>query len=530
MVLNYKLFFLIWQWIILEVLPEYLTLLGIFIMVEYYSMKRDVFLSVLAGILLTLPYINGNLWIFAWMGFIPLFFALRNKNRAQAFLLAYFAGIIFWAGTIWWLVHVTLAGTILLILYLALYFGLFGFFVSSYLLPTTYCLLLIPSIWVLLEYLRSHLLTGFPWALLGYSQYLNLPIIQIADLTGAWGVSFLIMLLNIGIYLMLIKKQKRAIILSCLLCVSVSLGYGYYKINFLKKNAIQKSIRVSVIQGNIPQDLKWDINSRDFIIDRYVNLTLQAIKDNPDLIIWPEASLPVVLEEEPFYYEKVKDLAKRIKTPVVLGAVTLRNGHYYNSSLLVSGQGENLELYDKLHLVPFGEYIPLKKILGFLETIVPIGEITPGKEYRVFNASAKFSVLICFEDLFPGLSRRFVKKGANFLVNITNDAWYKMSSAPYQHLQASVFRAVENRVFLVRSANTGVSCFIGPSGRIVSYVKDNLAQTIFNTGYDTQRIFVEKVILSFYTARGDVFILLLFIFALYGIFRSVIFVKIMSLR
>jgi apolipoprotein N-acyltransferase len=516
--------------------------------IKYFSVKglKALLLCFLSSVILTLPFTNGRLWIFAWFGFLPLFVALKDKSGLQAFLLAYFAGIIFWAGTIWWLVHVTLAGTILLILYLALYFGLFGFFVSSYLLSTTYlpalpvrqaggrqatyCLLFISSIWVLLEYIRSHLLTGFPWALLGYSQYLNLPIIQIADVTGAWGVSFLIMLVNIVVYLALIKKQKRAIILSCLLCVLVSLGYGYYKINFLKKSAIQKSIRVSVVQGNIPQDLKWDINLRDFIIDRYVKLTLQAIKDNPDLIIWPEAALPVVLEEEPFYYEKVKDLVKEIKTPVVLGAVTLRNGHYYNSSLLVSDQGENLELYDKLHLVPFGEYIPLKKILGFLETVVPIGEITPGKEYKVFKRPAKFSVLICFEDLFPELSRRFVKKGANFLVNITNDAWYKMSSAPYQHLQASVFRAVENRVFLVRSANTGVSCFIGPSGEVVSYVKDNLRQTIFNTGYDTQRIFVEKGILSFYTARGDVFILLLFIFTVYGIFRSVLFVKRMPLR
>jgi len=502
-------------------------------------MKKDISLSILSALLLILSFPTFNLWIFAWFGFLPLFFAIRNKTRAQAFLLSYLSGIIFWLGTIWWLVHVTLAGTILLILYLALYFGLFGLLASSYPLSTiylpagrqaTYYLLSIPSIWVLLEYLRSHLLTGFPWALLGYSQYLNLPVIQIADITGAWGVAFLVMLVNVAIYLALIKKQKRAIILSCLLCVLVSLGYGYYKINFLRKSPIQKSIRISVVQGNILQDLKWDINSRDFIIDRYVNLTLQAIKDNPDLIIWPEAALPVVLEEEPFYYEKVKDLVKQIKTPVVLGAVTLRNGHYYNSSLLVSDKGENLELYDKLHLVPFGEYIPLKKILGFLETVVPIGEITPGKEYKVFNGSAKFSVLICFEDLFPELSRRFVKKGASFLVNITNDAWYKMSSAPYQHLQASVFRAVENRVFLVRSANTGVSCFIGPSGEIVSYIKSNLGQTIFSSGYDTQRIFVEKGILSFYTAWGDVFILLLFIFALYGVFRSVLFVKIMPLQ
>ncbi len=474
----------------------------------------------LSAAILVLPFSNGKLWFFSWFGYLPLFVALKDKSRLQSFLLAYFTGVIFWSATIWWLANVTYAGTILLILYLALYFGLFGLLVSSCLLPTIYYLLFIPSVWVLLEYLRSHLLTGFPWALAGYSQYLNLPLIQIADITGAWGVSFLILLVNAAVYLGFIKKEKKAVILTCLLLVTAALGYGYYRVHFFAGAPVSKSIRVSVIQANIPQDLKWERRSRDFIIARYISLSLRAAKDMPDLIIWPEASLPVVPEEEPLYYERVKGLARQIKTPILLGAVTFRDNNYYNSCLLVSAEGNDSGRYEKVHLVPFGEYIPLRKIFWFLDTIVPIGEITPGKEYTVFNGPAKFSALVCFEDLFSGLSRRFVKEGAVFLVNITNDAWYKMTPAPYQHLQASVFRAIENRVSLVRSANTGVSCFISPSGKIVSYVNDDSGRAIFVTGYATQDISADRQSLSFYSRHGDVFVLLLFIFAAYGMFRT----------
>jgi apolipoprotein N-acyltransferase len=487
------------------------------------QISQSIFLSILSGILLNLPYINGNLWIFSWIGFIPLFFALKNKTRMQAFLLSCLTGIIFWSGTAWWLVHVTLIGTILLILYLALYFGLFGLLTSPYLLSTTYYLLFIPSAWVLLEYLRSHLLTGFPWALLGYSQYLNMPVIQIADITGVWGVSFLVMIVNVTIYSLiayrpsLINQIKKYSLPA--LFLATALIYGYSQLNLTPKTGHRTPLKISIIQGNIPQDLKWERQARGFIIGRYINLTLEAAKDKPDLIIWPEASLPVVAEQEPFYYERVKDLVKEIKTPLLLGAVTLRDGRYYNSALLISRDANNLDIYDKLHLVPFGEYIPLRKILGFLETVVPIGEITPGKVYKVFDHPAKFSVLICFEDLFPALSRRFVKEGAGILVNITNDAWYKESPAPYQHLQASVLRAVENRVFLVRAANTGISCFIAPNGEIISGVRDKSGKNIFVTGYRTQAVYMGKSALSFYTRFGDIFILLLFILFAYGIFR-----------
>jgi len=314
-----------------------------------------------------------------------------------------------------------------------------------------------------------------------------------------------------------------------LLCIVLVLCYGYYKLYQSPGQAVTRSpIRISVIQGNIPQELKWNPGAKDYIVNKYLELSSLAVKDKPDLLIWPEAALPVILEEEPLFFEQVKDFVRGTNTPLLLGAVTLRGNLYYNSALLVSGAGQTLTRYDKLHLVPFGEYIPLKKILPFLETVVPIGDITSGKEYTIFQIPNKsqipnpkitnsFAVLICFEDLFPELSREFIKKGAEFLVNITNDAWYKKTSAAYQHLQASVFRAVENRIYLVRAANTGVSGFIAPSGKIISLVQDKNGRDIFIDGYKTEDIAVQKRHSTFYTRYGNIFPAICFLFVLYGI-------------
>jgi len=455
--------------------------------------SKEILLCLFSSALLILSFPTPNIEFFAWFGFVPLFFALRNKSKAKAFLLSYFTGIIFWAGIIYWLVHVTLPGTIVLILYLALYFGIFGLvFAMSYELRAMSCIF-IPVFWVLLEYIRGHLFTGFPWALLGYSQYLNLPVIQIADIFGVWGVSFLIMLVNVGIYYFVAGNKKYLIL--TLFCIIATLGYGYYRVHELRAMSYELRVKISVIQGNIPQELKWNPETNEYIIQKYLELSVQAAKGAPDLIIWPEAALPVVLEEEPAFFERVRSFVRETKIPLLLGAVTTRGGAYYNSAILLSSDGDILGRYDKLHLVPFGEYIPLKDALPFLETIVPIGDVKPGEEYTVFKLTAdkirtqeKFSVLICFEDLFPALARDFKKKGAGFLVNITNDAWYKDSSAPFQHLQASVFRAVENRLYLVRAANTGVSCFIGPNGRVISFVEDKNSKKIFVTGFRTENL------------------------------------------
>ncbi len=503
----------------------------------------------LSAVLLILSFPRSNIWIFAWFGFVPLFFAVKNKSKVKAFLLSYLTGVVFWSITIYWLVHVTLLGTIVLILYLALYFGLFGLLISIYELRTTsYELFFIPSLWVLLEYIRSHLFTGFPWALLAYSQYQNLPIIQIADITGAWGVSFLVMMVNVMIYKVIghgswmIGKKQNAIFSYLFSCsfLFLSLIYGYSRLHPPTTHHPPPTLKVSVIQGNIPQELKWDPSARVYILNKYEQLTKEAATKNPDLIVWPEASCPGLLGEDNSVFQEIFSFARNTKIPLLIGTVSRDDKEYFNSCLLINSAGKISGRYNKLHLVPFGEYIPFKKYLPFLETIVPIGDITAWNDYTIFKISdsrfsildsrvsiqhrassieSQFAVLICFEDLFPELSRKFVSQGAQFLVNITNDAWYKETSAPYQHLQACVFRAVENRVFLARAANTGISGFINPTGKIISLVCDKKGKEIFVDGFDIQEVIISKKGLSFYNRFGDYFVLACFLFILFRIGR-----------
>lgn len=475
---------------------------------------KNILLSVFSAVLLSLPFSSGKLWIISWFGFIPLFLVLRKKSRLQGFFLAYICGVVFWSFTIYWLVHVTFPGTIILILYLALYFGFFGLLFST-LNPglRTMGLFFIPSAWVLLEYLRSYLFTGFPWALLGFSQYKNLPVIQIADITGAWGVSFLIMMVNAAMYQVLgsrflvLGKIKIKNYLFVLLFLALALGYGYYRLNLEPITYNLEPIKISVIQGNIPQAIKWDWRARNFILNNYKELTSESAKGSPALIIWPEASVPGVLGEDDAVFEQVFSLAGRLNIDLLIGAVSWRSGNYFNSALFIDRSGKPAKIYNKLHLVPFGEFVPFKKTFPFLQAIAPIGDIQPGREHTIFAKPCPFGVLICFEDLFPELSREFVKRGAKFLVNITNDAWYKEGSAAYQHFSASVFRAVENRVYLARAANTGISGFIDPRGRILSVVQDAGHKEIFVKGYSSQAISPAPIQLTFYNRYGDIFIL-----------------------
>ncbi|MFA6357798.1 MAG: apolipoprotein N-acyltransferase [Candidatus Omnitrophota bacterium] len=465
-----------------------------------------VALSIITATLLSLSLSSFNFWQFAWFGFIPLFIALENKSLRQSFVLAYLCGIIFWAFTVYWLVHVTLLGTAILVLYLALYFGLFGLGAAFIKKPTAKGIIFLPCFWVLLEYTRSYLFTGFPWALIGFSQSTNLPVIQLADITGAWGVSFLVVLVNVTAYSIIRRQSKLKIYLIPAAIIFLSLGYGVVRLSYKPDLGASRKFKISVIQGNIPQNLKWNKQAVSFIQNNYNQLTVLAAKDNPDLIIWPEASVPALWGQDDIEFEQVYSLARREKISLLAGAVRLLENNYYNSALFIDRSGILRSTYNKLHLVPFGEFVPLKNIFPFLESIAPIGDITPGREYTIFKYPADFGVLICFEDLFPELSRQFVQKGARFLVNITNDAWYKKGSAPYQHFAASVFRAVENRVYLARSANTGISGFIDPKGKILSVVNGLKGNKIFVAGFTSQDIYLEPFRRTFYNHYGDFFI------------------------
>ncbi len=448
--------------------------------------------SILSAILLIIAFPNFNLSYIIFIGFIPLFFAIQNKTPEKAFLISFICGVLFYLGALYWIFHVTTVGLIVLCFYLALYFGIFGLFFNLFgFYRSGFTFIVIPIVWIFLEYIQSHLFTGFGWLLLGYSQYKNLPLIQIADFSGVYGVSFVIMMVNVAVY-KLLKKSFHEIIIAGLVFVAI-LGYGMVRLNESKEDSL---LKVSLIQGNIPQEVKWDPRATDGILNKYIALTKEASLDNPSLIIWPETSFPGFFGTDERLTNRVLDLAKDINIPILLGANTEESFKNFNSALLISGRGEVLDKYDKIHLVPFGEYVPLSDRFPMLHDLVfgELGEFAPGEEFTVFTLKSKdsteefkFGALICFEDIFPELAKSFVKNGVDFLVVITNDAWYGRSGAPYQHASCSVFRAIENRVSIVRCANTGYSCFIDSKGRIYDSVEKNKTH-LFITGHKTSNL------------------------------------------
>ena len=526
-----------------------------------YSVQRTA-LAVVSAALLVLSFPGFNLWILAWMALIPLFFAVDGQRPLKAFLAAYLTGFLFFLGTMYWLIHVTLPGMLVVVAYLALYFGFFGLIVNIFLrmtndeqrLPaealakagmTNFSLLfVIPAAWVALEWIRAHALTGFGWNFLGYSQSPNLPVIQIADMSGVYGVSFLVVIFNAAIY-MFIKNFKRDSdayipVAAVVITLLVVFGYGVLRLNNVFTG---ERLKVALVQGNIPQDQKWDRRFADMILSRYEGLTRKAALEKPDLVIWPEASVPGFVEDEEELSSRVVRLAKDINTPLLVGSPryekSAEGASYYNSAFLFLKDGSVGGRYDKVHLVPFGEYVPLKGLFFFVHKFAPrpIGDFAAGKAFTVLKfpmtrmandnnyrwklvKNVAFSPLVCFEDIFPDLARQFARGKIDFLVNITNDGWFGHSSAAYQHAQASVFRAVENRINVLRAANTGLSCFIDQKGRINGRVAHG-KMDLFVSGFKVSEIILSRTG-TVYAVYGDVFAYACMIFA---VLSFVIFFK-----
>ena len=490
-------------------------------------MRFSILLCFLSSLFLILSFNLADFSRLAWISFVPLFFSLENRVKKQAFFLSYLWGLFFWAGLIYWLVKVTFLGYIFLVFCLSFYFGLFGILVSLFNKNNSLAQsLLIPSTWVFLEFLRTYLFTGFGWAILGYSQYKNLPLIQIADITGVYGVSFLIVLVNFTIYSIFSKNylavRKIENILFTLFFILLSLIYGYCSLKRTTDDAVCRRLKVSLIQANIPPYQKWDEDFKKDIFERYFFLTKKTYRDKPSLIIWPETSFPGYWEEEKDLRERVFFLAKELNSYILLGTPVGENNFTYNSAIIISPEGRELNRYYKIHLVPFGEYLPFPKIFGFLEQRFAIGRYTRGTEYTIFKirdprGEYNFSVLICFEDIFPNFVRKFVRGGAMFLVNITEDGWYGETPASFQHAQATVFRAIENRRYLVRVANTGYSCIIDEKGRIVSEVKDEQGKKLFITKVHSAEI-IPQTKETFYSLWGDWFVFICLIIILLGMF------------
>lgn len=480
-----------------------------------------------------LSFPKTNFWPLAWIALVPLMLALDGKSLKASFGLGYLVGLVFFTSTLYWLFFVTGLGMTLMVMFLALYFGIFGigyFWISKKNMAQR--IFLLPALWVVLEFCRAHFLTGFGWVLLGHSQQKNFLFIQIADITGVYGISFLVMMVNAWVKEIASACQKKgfasfkefAFLTAIVFLLIVDAGvYGFYRINAIG-NIQAAKVKISVIQANVANERRWHPSGWPLILKDHLFLAARASQDNPDLIVWPESAYPGYYWEAPELFDKLQKDIERLRIPSLVGLVTYEEGEYFNTALLFSAEGEVKERYDKIKLVPFGEYIPLRRIFPFLSLIVPIDDFTAGKKYTLFPVKAKtgknflFSTLICFEDTVPEIAREFSRRGTNILVNITNDDWFQDTKAPFLHLQSAIFRTIENRRPLIRSANTGVSCFIDITGRILSVLSDKNDKSAYVDGFLTQEVSLANQ-QTFYTKFGDVFTYLCF----GGILGSVIF-------
>jgi apolipoprotein N-acyltransferase len=453
-----------------------------------------------------------------WLALIPLIIVLRLSRPKQAFWWGWLCGFLFWLVSLAWLLQLrntwgmlsmVVLGWIGLSAYCAIYVGLFGLLLASILpdkrrnanpegsvekqeLPPVWRRLLpvaaAPIIWVGLEYLRGIVGTGFPWNALGVSQYANIASIQIASLGGVYAVSATIVLLNAALALTALRTAREVRyrlprgrihfeLMLGLLVVALAWSFGVRRVKQAERSGAQlETLRVAAVQPNIAQPKKW---SEDFCEECYRSLgsqsSLALTGGETELLIWPETALPDVL---PVNSKALGFVRKFVAggACVLVGSMNYqRNGNlidYFNSSFIVDKNGRITGEYRKRHLVPFGEYIPFERQLSFVRRFAPLGfSCLSGGDQALLKIDTEkglhpFGVLICFEDVFSQLARADVRAGAAFLANQTNDAWFDGSAAPRQHMANAVFRAVENRVPMVRCTNTGITCFIDRFGRI----------------------------------------------------------------
>jgi apolipoprotein N-acyltransferase len=379
-------------------------------------------------------------------------------------------------------------------------------------------LLLFPVFWVAADFLRSFLFTGFPWELIGYSQYRQLHLIQMLDIFGVYGLSGLIAYTNAALLLGCLAVTGKPWcgkpvggrfafwgVAAAVLLVGLAWVYGEMRIARIDRLAADAPrARVALIQGNIEQSQKWDPAFQKAAIEKYLRLSLSTRPARPDLIVWPESAAPFYFLAEVPPTRMVMQGIAEAATHFLIGAPAFEmrgdKADYYNSAYLVGPRPQVLGRYDKAHLVPYGEYTPFKEYLPFLGKIVEhVGDFKAGERGKTLEwMGHRLGILICYEVIFPELAREQVRNGANLLITITNDAWYGKTAGPYQHFSLAVLRAVENRRVLARSANTGISGFIDPVGRLLDLtpLMEEAAVVRELPLLDTQTV---------YTRFGDVF-------------------------
>ena len=443
----------------------------------------------------------------------------RPPSPRRALALGITTGAFYFWGTLYWLVQTmtTFGGlstltsafaALLLVAYLALFPGFFAVFQAAFAHRWgRAAVLLAPASWVATEMGRTYSWDGFPWELLGYSQATVLPVAQIASIVGVYGLSALVAFVSAAAACAALgsSSTRWRPLASALLIVLVIGVWGAFRVRAHRLTTVGTPIHVAVLQGNIPQEQKWDPAQRGPIMDRYINMTREAVGRGAQFVLWPESSTPLPYEQDPADGAAIRRLAQQSHITLLIGSDQVEpvravdskapEVRYYNAAYLVQPDGTTGAIYRKIHLVPFGEYVPLKRILYFVGPIVDaVSDFTPGDSIVMLPVAGHLaSTAICYEVIYSSLIRSFVEHGSELLTTITNDAWYGWSSAAYQHWEQASMRAIEEGRYLARAANTGISGFVDPYGRVMQ--ASNMFQSAVMV--DELRFIKERTIYSY---------------------------------
>jgi apolipoprotein N-acyltransferase len=483
--------------------------------------KQDV-LPVVSGLMLGLSFAPTNLVPLAFVGLIPLLVYLDGPvSKAKLLRAGLLFPIAFYGLTLNWLAGMVgfswLAAPGYLAIVLLHLCGFFVFLLPVVLLRSYVALPFIataPFAWVACECIRGYGDMGFPWCTLGYALTRFPFMVQFADVVGVFGVSFWLLMLNVLLFEAWKTRHeprriRKYLVAGSMVFASVLI---YDTLQWFNVSSSTESKEVAIIQPNIPQRIKWDEHYSREILDHVFTMNIVATTSSPDLVVWPETAIPYYIDEQrPFQLTEMGPLPPghgRVLTGLLTSSHdTAGRVHYFNAAGLFDEHGEMLGLYKKIFLVPGAEQYPFRRILGFTRAFFSIQDISygamdPGNDFKTFQLAdgTKFSTMICYESVYPQVSRSFRKAGARFLVNITNDAWFGHSFAPYQHASFLVMRAIENRTAIVRCGNTGISGFLDSHGRWQQKTP------IFREAILAQPVLLAKGQLTFYTRHGDLIV------------------------
>ena len=444
-------------------------------------------LAALSGALLFLSFPTLGHAAAAWLALVPLLVAVGGAAPCQALRLGGVTGLVHFAGTLYWIpaVMIDYGGLpqavawlvhALLVAVLACFPALFAAGTAA--LTARFGprgLLFAPALWVTTELGRMHFFTGFPWALIGYSQVPFPAVAQAASVVGVLGVSALVVAVNAAVAHAVVAgpASRRTPVAVTAGLVAAVVAFGAWRLADRSLLRAGSPLRVAALQGNVQQDEKWNPLRSDAILETYLGQTRRAVGAGARLVVWPESATPFALDRDA-RGEAVRAAARESGAHLLVGTTEVvrdAGTRYYNAAYLIEpDRGSTAGVYRKQHLVPFGEYVPLRRALFFVSPLVEtVADFSAGAEARTLPVGAgAVGTAICYEIIYPGLVRELVLRGSGLLATVTNDAWYGRTAAPHQHFQQATMRAIEQGRFLVRAANTGISGVIDPYGRVLA--------------------------------------------------------------